>query len=55
MQELNHHPKVEIETESSYLNATSESCQLANHPSLVQTEGNTFDAPIIALHTACGS
>ena len=32
MQELNHHPKGEIETESSYLNATSESCQLANPP-----------------------
>ena len=28
MQELNHHPKGEIETEASYLNATSESCQL---------------------------
>ena len=32
MQELNHHPKGEIETEASYLNATSESCQLANPP-----------------------
>ena len=32
MQELNHHPKGEIETGSSYLNATSKSCQLANPP-----------------------
>ena len=32
MQELNHHPKGEIETEASYLNDTSESCQLANPP-----------------------
>ena len=35
MQELNHHPKGEIETEASYLNATSESCQLARLQSVM--------------------
>ena len=32
MQELNHNPKSDSETESSYLEAASESCQRAKPP-----------------------
>ena len=52
MQELNHHPKGEIETESSYLNATSESCQLANPPTpRVLTSSTTQPKLINQLQT----
>ena len=56
MQELNHHPKGEIETEASYLNATSESCQLANPPTPRNTHSKACFATcmrVSCLHSIC--
>ena len=53
MQELNHHPKGEIETEASYLNATSESCQLANPPTPRNTHSKA-SAELYELHGVFG-
>ena len=50
MQELNHHPKGEIETEASYLNATAESCQLANPPTPRNTHSKA-SAELYELHS----
>ena len=42
MQELNHNPKGDSETEPSYLNAASESCQLAKPPTPLKSSPRTL-------------